>query len=169
MFKTDFAIKMLYLPIAEDVRALRQSLSKFPLLRIIFETLQTAPEKRPNFQKWAEVLEKTVFKADKIAPEMLQNIGIKLGPLEMAEENEMGTIMEILQYFDFDIGSTRVNENEALPMTTAVSHFENLTLNTLMKTTNMLSIGTSSFDKAHKSCHIVYKIKNDFRNLNLSV
>ena len=79
----------------------------------------------------------------KITLEVLENIGIDLLPMGLAEEREMGLIMEILEYFEFDVESMRVNENEAWPMSAARSHnskyFEKLTLEALNKTANNLS------------------------------
>ena len=51
----------------------------------------------------------------------------------------MSLILEILGYFNFEIESGRVNENEAWKMSAAVSHFENLTLEKLNNTANKIS------------------------------
>ena len=136
LFPTEIAIKLLFLPISEGLEKFRSSLPKLPLLRVIFDTLVTDPHERPGFGKWRNTLQQ-IKKFDdnwltgKITREVLENIGIDLHPMRLAEEREMGAIVEILQYFDFDVGSERVNANEVWPMSAAVSHSQKLTLQTL--------------------------------------
>ena len=81
----------------------------------------------------------------KISAEVLENCGIDLEPLYLAEQREMGTMYYMAQSFFKDtlqdIGSTQVNENQAWKMSQAVSHFRNITLETLNKTSNLLSRG----------------------------
>ena len=144
LFPTEVAIKLLFLPISEGIEKFRRSLEKLPLLGAIFETLATDPQRRLGFEEWRKTIgeikdyEPKLF-TGKITRSFLENLGIDLHPMELAEEREVGAIMEILGYFEFDIGSRRVNENEAWKMSTAMSHFEKLTLETLNKTANNLS------------------------------
>ena len=143
-FRIDLAIKLLFLPVCHNVEIFRKSSKNCPLLEVIFETLKTDPDDRPDFERWTEVLDETNYVNNKLSSQNLQSLGVELGPLNSAEEKEMGTIMEILGYFDFEIGSRRVNENEAWRMTAAVSHFEKLTLQTLNNTVNNLSKSKNS-------------------------
>ena len=148
LFPADLAIKLLFLPISEGVEKFRQSLSELPLLSFIFDTLATDPHRRPGFEKWRKNLEEIEEIDDKwwngkITREVLENRGINLIPLESAEEREIGAKVEIAKCFSEeiieDIGSGRVNESEAWPMSAAVSLFEKLTLESLNKTANNLS------------------------------
>ena len=144
LFPAEIVIKLLFLPISEEVEMFRRSLPKLPLLGVIFDTLATDSDERPGFEKWSKILEEIedfdkTFLSGKITREDLENRGIDLHPMRLAEEREMGSIVAMLEYFGFDIRSRRVNENEAWPMSAAVSHFEKLTLETLNKTANNLS------------------------------
>ena len=155
MFRIDLAIKMLFLPIANDVLIFRESLSEFPLLELIFNTLKSDYGNRPNFKKWSKVLGETKFFEDKITFEDLENFGVDIGPLKKAEQSEMGATIEIMEYFGSDVRSRRVNENEAWVESAALSHFKNLSLasalETLNKTSNMLSMG-----KSYRMCDFMY-------------
>ena len=143
IFRTDLAIKLLFLPLSTNVGEFRKSLSNFPLLDLIFNTLKTDCEKRPGFEIWKKFLGETEICAEKISPKILEKLGVELGPLKSAEEREMGAIFEILHYFNFSVESRRVNENFAWPMSAALSHLQNLSMGTLNKASNMLSKGSS--------------------------
>ena len=62
----------------------------------------------------------------KITQENLKNRGIILNVLDKAVEKEGGFYFYILEFFGYEIDSSKVNKNEAWKMTTARSHMENL-------------------------------------------
>ena len=145
-FKVDLAIKLLFLPVSEGVQSIRSLFHQVPLLNLIFESLKTEPTKRPDFKKWKETLnEMQVLNAyvwtENISWEILEQLGMELEPLKLAEEKEMGIINEILEHFNFNIRSSIANKDEAWIMSKALSHFENLSLETINEKTNFLSKG----------------------------
>ena len=64
---------------------------------------------------------------NKISPEILAEKDVDLKPLNEALENN-GLFYFIGEHFESDIRSSRVNENEAYEMSTAISKIQNLSL-----------------------------------------
>ena len=150
LFRTDLGLKLLFLPVSEGLDRLRDSLPEFPLLELIFRTLNSDPEKRVNFDIWQEMLSlienfEESWLTGKISSEILENCGVDLEPLNSAEERETVMVYYMAYAFDEDIlqdiGLSLVNEKEAWKMSKAVSHFRNLSLKTLNKSSNLLSKG----------------------------
>ena len=153
LFRSDFALKLLFLPVSQEVGKFRETLPKFPLLKLIFDTLSPNPEKRPHFDEWKALVGESknfeeVLLTTKISPETLENCGVDLGPFHSAEVRESGTVFYMTQYFYMgslkERGSSLVNEIEAWKMSEAASHFRNLSLDDLNKTSNLLSRGMFS-------------------------
>ena len=131
MFPVDLTVKLLFLPISEDLQLFRKNLDRFQLLEMIFKSLRSDPEKRVDLQNWSIVFEnmKTFEKnmlISKISSENLESEGIILNPLNKALENEGGFYYFILDFFGFEMTLSEVNKNEAWKMTTARSHMQNL-------------------------------------------
>lgn len=153
LFRTDLALKLLFLPILEDLDKFRDSLPEFPLLALILQTLNTDPEKRTYFDIWKSMLNlignfEESWLTEKISAEILENLGVDLEPINLAQKSEEGTIYYMLQAFKKntlqEIGSPQVNENKAWEMSQAGSHFGNISLEMLNKTSNLLSRGLCS-------------------------
>ena len=131
MFPVDLAVKLLFLPIAQDLEVFRQNLHRFPLLEMIFKSLRSDPEKRVTLQSWSTVLEHMkIFEKNmlisKISSENLESERIILDPLNKALETEGGFYYCILDFFGYEMTTSEVNKNEAWKMTTARSHMLNL-------------------------------------------
>ena len=121
MFPVDLVLKLLFLPISEDLEIFVQTLHRFPLLEIIFKSLRWDPEKRVTFENWSPVLrqmenfdEKILI--EEISWENLERSGVILDPLTKALINEGGFVMD----------SSEVNKNEAWVMSKAISHVQKL-------------------------------------------
>ena len=121
MFPVELAVKLLFLPISQDLEIFLQSLFKFPLLELIFRSLQCDPEKRISLQNWSMIAdivkdfdEKMLI--EKISSENLDKKGIILNPLNKALMNEAGFVMD----------SSDVNKNEAWIMSKTISHIQKL-------------------------------------------
>ena len=144
MFPTELAIKLLFFPIFGNLELFSQSLSRFPLLNWIVKTLKTDPDARPDFDSWI-VYEMKNFDEkwliEKIGSEILEKNGVDLSLLDKAIENEGDLYFFILEYFGYDIGSSKVNENEAYEISKAVSRMENLSLLTSNAQLGTVSIG----------------------------
>ena len=52
MFPSELAIKLLFLPIEQNLECLKLSLSRFPLLLWIITSILPDPEKRIDFDSW---------------------------------------------------------------------------------------------------------------------
>ena len=147
LFRTDFAFKLLFLPVSQGVEKFRKTLHKFSLLNLIFDTLNLDSGKRIDFDQWKEMLESSEesWFTTKISSEILEDHGVDLEPFTFAEEREMGMVYYMAQYFHLgslkERGSSLVNESEAWKMSEAVSHFQNLSLEALNRTSNLLSRG----------------------------
>ena len=135
MFPADLAIKILFLPIAENLVCLKLSLSRFPLLLWIITSILTDPEKRIDFDSWKVLFQKlkSVEKnwlRKKMTSEILEQNGVDFGPLNKSLEKEGDLFFYILENFGYDIiiRSSQVNENEAYKMSTAISQVQNLSL-----------------------------------------
>ena len=131
MFPAELAIKLLFFPICGNLELFSQSLSRFALLYWIFKTLKTDPDARPDFDSWKIVGMKNFEKnwlIEKIGSEILEKHGVDLSLLEKALEKEGDLYFFILEYFGYDIGSSKVNKNEAYEISKAVSRMENLSL-----------------------------------------
>ena len=131
MFPAELAIKLLFFPVSGNLQNFNQSLSRFSLLHWIFRSLRTHPEARPNFDSW-RVVEMKGFDEnwllEKIGSEVLEKNGVDLSLLDKALEKEGDLYFFILNYFGYEIGSSKVNENEAYEISKAVSRMENLSL-----------------------------------------
>ena len=133
MFPVDFALKLLFIPIAKNSDVLVEILSRFPLLFWIYVCLSSNPEARPDLENLNDLIEE-IRKFDekwlkgKITAEILEKNGIDLQLFNKGVENEGGFYFFILDHFGDDIRSSRVNENEAYKISTAISQVENLSL-----------------------------------------
>ena len=130
MFPVDLAIKLLYLPILEDLEILIRSLSRFELLDMIFKSLRCDPSKRVAIESWSNVFERMKdfdinVLIGKITSEILERNGVVLNPLNKALEMEEGFYFN-LEFFGNEMSLENVNKNEAWKMTSAVSHMQNL-------------------------------------------
>ena len=65
---------------------------------------------------------------NKITYEILAENNVDLKPLNEALENNTGLFYFIREHFGSDIRSSRVNENQAYEMSTAISKIQNLSL-----------------------------------------
>ena len=116
MFPTELAIKLLFLPISENLEIFIQNLSGVPLIRWIYKSFRRNPKKRSDFESWRTVLRlRLKYKVD-------------MSHLDKALEKEGGIFFYILDYFGYDIRSSQVNENEAYNLSTAISQIQNLSL-----------------------------------------
>ena len=131
MFPAELAIKLLFLPIEENWEEFNESLSEFPLLLWIFESLLPDPLERVDFDSWKVIIQemknfdKNLLK-NRINCEILQQNGVDLSHLNKALEKDGGLYFYILDYFGYDIRSSQVNENEAYKMSTAISQIQKL-------------------------------------------
>ena len=166
MFSAELAIKLLFFPVSGDLQIFIQSLSRFPLLHWIFKTLRADPEARPNFDSW-RVVEMKDFDEnwlnEKIDSEVLEKNGVDLSLLDKAHEKEGDLYFFILNYFGYEIGSSKVNENEAYEISKAVSRMENLSL-----LPSDAQLGTISIGQFIKICLIDNVIPRFSRNLEKS-
>ena len=117
-FPAELAIKLLFFPISENLEIFIENLSCAPLLRWIFKSLQSDPEKRINFENW-----KSLFRL-----RMNYKTEIDSSHLDRALEKEGGLHYYIRNYFGQDIRLSQVNENEAYNLSTAISQIQNLSL-----------------------------------------
>ena len=130
MFSGDLAIKLLFFPIAENLDPFVKSLSRFPLLRCILESLRSDPETRIDFDSWSiaindmKNLDKNLL-MKKINSQALLENGVHLDILNQTVEKEGGLYFYILEHFGFEISSSKVNENEAYRLSKAISYIEN--------------------------------------------
>ena len=133
MFPIDFALKLLFIPIGKNREALVEILSRFPLLFWIYVCLSSNPEARPDLQNLNDLIEE-IRKFDenclksKITTEILEENGIDLQLFNKELENEGAFYFFILDHFEYDVKSSRVNENEAHKVSTAISRIGNLSL-----------------------------------------
>ena len=133
MFPAELAIQLLYLPIAKNWEKFNESLSEFSLLLCIFDTLLSDPEERVDFDSWKVVLRNTKnfhknWLTNRIDREILEENRVDLSPLNDSLEKEGGLYFYILDHFGKDIRSSRVNDNEAYKISTAISLIQNIPL-----------------------------------------
>ena len=135
IFKADLALKILFLPIAENLVCLKLSLSRFPLLLWIITSILTDPEKRLDFESWKVLFQKMKgvknnWFENKMTTESLEQIGVNLDPLNKSLQKEGALYFYILENFGYDsiIRSSRVNDNNAFKMSTAKSQVQKLSL-----------------------------------------
>ena len=64
MLPFDLAIKLLFIPIAENLESLNETFSRFPLLRCICKSLRSDPKKRIDFKSWKNVLQNLISELD---------------------------------------------------------------------------------------------------------
>ena len=131
MFSAEFAIKLLFFPIAKQWEEL--NLSEYPLFVWIIKSLVHDPDDRADFESCRVTIQeiKTFDKdllRNRINSEILEQNEVDLGPLNTALETEAGLFFYILDYFGSDIRSSQVNENEAYKMSTAISQMQKLSL-----------------------------------------
>ena len=93
MFPVDLALKLLFVPISDDLEVLLQSLCRFPLLELMFKSLSSCPQKRAMPQNWSIVLKMMKFCDEnlligKIKQENLEKKEVNLGLLDKAVEKE---------------------------------------------------------------------------------
>ena len=133
MFPAELAIKLLFLPTKENWEQLNETLSEFPLLLWIINSLVPDPEDRANFESWKIIIQdmKNFSKnwlRSRITCEILEKNGVNFGHLNKALEKEGGLYFYIFDYFGYDIRSSQVNKNEAYKMSTAMSQMQKLSL-----------------------------------------
>ena len=133
MFPAELAIKLLFLPIEENSEELTKNLSEFHLLLWIVNSVAADPEHRADFESWKVIIrEMKTFDENwlksRIDSEILERNGVDFGHLEKALEKEGGLYFYILDYFGYDIRSSKVNGNEAYKMSTAISKRQKLSL-----------------------------------------
>ena len=63
---------------------------------------------------------------EKITQENLEKRGVLLSVLDRAVEKEGGFYFYILEFFGYEMDSSKVNKNEAWKMSTAISHMQNI-------------------------------------------
>ena len=131
MLPIDFALKLLFIPIGNNRDSLVEILSRFPLLFRIFVSLSSDPEERPDIASFNDLIGE-IRKFDenwlksKITTEILEENGIDLQLFTKGCENEGVLYFFILDYFGYDVRSSRVNENEAYEISTTISQIGNL-------------------------------------------
>ena len=133
MFPAELAIKLLFFPIEENCEELIESLSRFPLLLWIINSLVSDPEDRADFDSWKVIIQEMKnfdkdWLLEKIGSEILETNGIDLSLLNKAVEKEGDLNFFIINYFGYEIGSSKVNKNKAYEISKAVSRMENLSL-----------------------------------------
>ena len=133
MFSAELAIKLLFFPIKDQWEDLNDSLSEFPLILWIINSLFHDPEDRADLESWKVIIQEMKnfdknWLLEKIGPEILETNGIDLSLLDKAVEKEGDLYFFILEHFGYDIGSSKVNKNEAYEISIAVSRMENLSL-----------------------------------------
>ena len=127
MFSGDLAIKLLFFPIAENMETFIKSLSRFPLLRCISESLRSDPEARVDFDSWSIAINEMRKNFDKnllmtkINSQTLLENRVHLDILNQTVEKEAGLYFYILDHFGYEISSSKVNENEAYKLSKAIS------------------------------------------------
>ena len=133
MFPAELVIELLFLPMTENWEKFQDSLSDFPLLLWIINSLCSIPEERADFDSWKTILQEIktfdkIWLAGRIKSKILEENGVDLSPLSDVVVKESGIYFYILDYFGNDIRPSQVNENEAYKMSTAISQIQNLTL-----------------------------------------
>ena len=132
LLPVDLALKLLFIPIQENWDGFNENLSRFPLLSWAYINSSSDPEVRPDLESLKEMIgeigkfEENWLK-NKISSEILAENDVDLKPLNDALENN-GLFYFIREHFGADIRSSRVNENEAYEMSTAISQIQNLSL-----------------------------------------
>ena len=133
LLPVDLALKLLFLPIEENWDVFNENLSRFPLLFWVYINLSSDPEARSDLPSLKGLI-KEMRKFDenwlknKISSEFLAENDVDLQPLEGALENKAGLFYFITEHFGSDIRSSRVNENKAYKISTAISKVQNLSL-----------------------------------------
>ena len=133
LLPVDLALKLLFIPIEENSDAFNENLSRFPLLFWIYLNSSSDPEARPDFASLNLLIEEIRKFEDnllknKVSSEVLAENDVDLKPLNEALENNTGLFYFIREHFESDIRSSRVNENEAYNLSTAISQIQNLSL-----------------------------------------
>ena len=113
MLPFDLAIKLLFIPIGENLEILNECLSRFQLIPYIFQSLRSDPKKRIDFDSWKNVL---------------KNLIRGLDPFNKAVEKEAGINYYIQNYFGLNTSSGQLNENRAYKLSTPISQLQNLSL-----------------------------------------
>ena len=127
MFSGDLAIKLLFFPIAENLETFVKSLSRFPLLQCIFESLRSDPKTRVDFDSWSIAISEMKKNFDKnllmtkIDSQTLLGNRVQIDILNQTVEKEGGLYFYILEHFGYEISSSKVNENEAYKLSKAIS------------------------------------------------
>ena len=117
MFPVDLALKLLFFPISDNLEIFLQSLYRFPLLELIFKSLPWDPQEIVMLKSWSIVLEKMKnfdenMLIGKITQENLEKKGVLMNVLDKAVEKEGGFYFYILEFFGYEMGSSKVNKNE---------------------------------------------------------
>ena len=125
-----------------------QILCRFPLLNWIFICLSSHPKARPDLDDLSNLIEEIrTFNGNwlrsKITAEILEENGIDLQLFNKGLENEGAFYFFILDHFGYDVRSSRVNENEAFKISTAISQIDNLSL--MQSKSQLTSISKGNF------------------------
>ena len=133
IFPAELAIKLLFIPIEEKFEEFNESLSGFPLLLWIINSLVSDPEDRADFESWKVIIQEMKnfdknWLTIRIDSEILEKNGVDFKYFHKALEKEGVLFFYIFDYFGYDIRSSRVNENEAYKMSTAISQIQKLSL-----------------------------------------
>ena len=133
LFPVDLALKLLFLPIEENWDVFNENLSRFRLLFWVYINSSSDPEARPNFESLNLLIDEirkfgNNWLRNKISSEILTENDVDLKPLNKALKNNAGFFYFIREHFGSDIRSSRVSENEAYKMSTAISKIQNLSL-----------------------------------------
>ena len=131
MFPTELVIQLLFLPIEENWEELTESLSDFPILLWIINSLVPDAGDRADFDTWKIIIQEIKsFDKDwlrgQINSDILQQNGVILAHLNNALDKEGGLYFYILDHFGYDIRWSQVNENGAYKMSPSISQKHNL-------------------------------------------
>ena len=129
MHPFDYAIKLLFIPVVEDLEILRQSLFRSPLVCCIFKSLRSYPKTRIDFDSWKNVL---------------RNLIRELDPFNKAVEKEAGINFYIQDFFGSDTNSSQLNENRAYELSSAISQLQNFSL--LQSNVHLGTMSKGSFE-----------------------
>ena len=132
LLPVDLALELLLMPIEENLELFNENLSRFPLLSWFYINSSSDPDARPDFASLNELIgeigkfEENWLK-NKIDSEILAKNNVDLEPLNEALENN-GLFYFIREHFGSDMRSSRVNENDAYNLSTAISKIQNLSI-----------------------------------------